>query len=250
MIAIAAGEAVLGSTAGEREQARRDYGPGSEGLFDDEAPVRRARVGGFQLDRSPVSNRYYAEFVAACGVVPPDAESVPAGRWEELRRFHGLTQPYAVVERFLWQVGLPPPKRDLHPAVLVTQEQAAFYCAWRGARLPTEEEWERAARGPHGNVYPWGKLYDGFRVHSRLRRSADTAPVGALSQGNTREGFTDLGGHVWEWTSTPWKGRRDHFVVKGNGWDGHGGFGRGAAHESRAKDVFDVTLGFRCAGDQ
>jgi formylglycine-generating enzyme required for sulfatase activity len=166
-----------------------------------------------------------------------------------LRRFHGLTQPYAVVQRFLWQHNTPPPKREEHPAVLVTHDQAGFYCAWRGARLPREEEWERASRGPQGNTYPWGKLYDGFRVYGRVRRASDTATVGSLPQGNAREGFTDMGGHVWEWTSTPWRGRKDHYVVKGNGWDGRGGFGRGAAHESRARDVVDVTLGFRCAAD-
>lgn len=249
MIQVATGEAVLGSTEGERAQARADYGPGGEGLFGDEAPIRRAHVQGFQLDRSPVTNRLYAEFVAACGVIPPDAESLPQGKWEDMRRFHGLTQPYAVVQRFLWQQNVPTPGREDHPAVLVMRDQAAFYCAWRGARLPREVEWERAARGANGNTYPWGKLYDGFRVFGRVRGSNDTAPVGSLPQGNTREGFTDMGGHVWEWTSTPWRGRKGHYVVKGNAWDGRGGYGRGAARDSRAKDVVDVTLGFRCAAD-
>lgn len=247
MIDIATGEAVLGSTEAERAQARIDFGPGGEQLFADEAPIRRAHVQGFALDRSPVTNRLYAEFVHACGVIPPDAESLPQGKWEDMRRFHGFTQPYATVQRFLWQNNEPAPGREDHPVVLVTHDEAAFYCAWRGMRLPREEEWERASRGPNGNAYPWGKIYDGFRVFGRVRGSNDTAPVGSLPQGNTREGFTDMGGHVWEWTDTRWKGRKGHYVVKGNSWDGRAGYGRGAAHDSRARDVVDVTLGFRCA---
>lgn len=249
MIDIAEGDAILGSTEAERAQARRDYGPGGEALFRDEQPARRVRLRGFRLDRSPVNNHAYAEFVASCGVIPPDDESLPRGNWEDLRRFHGLTQPYEVVQRFLWQQGVPTPGRDQHPAVLVTHDQAAFYCAWRGTRLPTETEWERAARGPRGSTYPWGKAYDVHRVQGRARGTSDTAPVASAPEGNTREGFTDMGGHVWEWTSTPWRKRKGHFVVKGNGWDGRGGYGRGAARDSRAGEVVDVTLGFRCAAD-
>jgi formylglycine-generating enzyme required for sulfatase activity len=249
MIAVPTSEAVLGSTEGERAQARIDYGAGGENLFRNEAPVRRAHVQGFELDRSPVTNRLFAEFVGACGVIPPDAESLPQDKWEQTRRYHGFTQPYEVVRRFLWEQGVPAPGREDHPVVLVTHDQAAFYCAWRGARLPTEKEWERASRGVTGNSYPWGSRYDGFRVFGRVRGSTDTSPVGSLPQGNTREGFTDMGGHVWEWTDTRWEGRKGHFVVKGNAWDGRPGYGRGAAHDSRAKDAIDVALGFRCAAD-
>lgn len=249
MIDVPAGEALLGSSEHERAQARHAYGPGAERLFANEAPVRRAALPRFKLDRSPVTPILYAEFVSDCGVIPPEPTWLTPEKWEELRRFHGLRQPYAVVQRYLWQDNMPPPDYVDHPMVLVTHDQAGFYCAWRGGRLPSEEEWERAARGPSGFVYPWGNRWDGFRVHGMQRGANDTIPIGRLAQGNAPEGFTDMGGHVWEWTSTPWEGRRDDVVVKGNGWDGHPGYGRGAARVKRPKDALDVTHGFRCASN-
>jgi formylglycine-generating enzyme required for sulfatase activity len=86
-------------------------------------------------------------------------------------------------------------------------------------------------------------------VNTAQRGTADTVEVGSLPQGNAPEGFTDMGGHVFEWTATPWPGRRGYAVVKGNGWDGRGGYGRGAARAARPKELRDVTLGFRCAAD-
>jgi formylglycine-generating enzyme required for sulfatase activity len=239
----------MGSTKDERAQARLDYGPGGERLFEDEQPWRRGFVPGFRLDQSPVTGAPYAEFVAACGALAPDAETFTAQRWAALRKRFGLRHEYAQIQRFLWPDREPPKERERHPQVLVSQDEAGFYCAWRGGRLPTEEEWERAARGPAGNVYPWGNRYDPFRVNTEKRGVGDTQDVGSLPQGNAPEGFTDMGGHVLEWTSTPWPDRPKVFVVKGNAWDGRGGFGRGAARFARPADLKDVTLGFRCAAD-
>lgn len=247
MIELPPGLAVLGSTSGERVQAQRDYGPGGERLFGDEAPARRAHVHGFRLDRSPVTNAAYAEIVSACGVIPPDAESITQSAWAQLAQRFGLRASFAEVTRFLWSsAGQPPPLRGQHPMVLVSYDEAAFYCAWRGGRLPTDVEWERAARGQTGTIYPWGPAFDPFRANVALRGAGDTIEVGMRPTGNTAEGFTDLGGHVLEWTSTRATGR-DGYVVKGNGWDGRGGYGRGAAKRVLAADQRAINLGFRCA---
>jgi len=247
MIPIAAGVAVLGSSPAERQQAERDYGPGSAGLFAAEAPARRAHVQAFRLDRSPVTNAAYAEIVPACGVVPPDYENITSSVWAELAQRFGLRASYAEVSRFLWNASEPPRLRAEHPMVLVTYDEAALYCAWRGGRLPTDVEWERAARGPAGSVYPWGAVFDPFRANVALRGAGDTIDVGARPTGNAPEGFTDMGGHVLEWTSTRAPGRDGFAVVKGNGWDGRGGYGRGAASRTLPIDQRDITLGFRCA---
>jgi toxoflavin biosynthesis protein ToxD len=250
MVRVAAGPAVQGSTSQERAQARADFGAGAGAtLFEDEGRVRRAYVHGFRMDLRPVTNALYAEFVEACGVLPPDPETISEVRWEAQRQRFGVQRGYAKIQHFLWIGGRPIETRERHPAVLVSQDEAAFYCAWRGGRLPSEQEWERAARGPSGNVYPWGNRYDPFRVNTALRGQRDTIEVGALPQGNTPEGFTDMGGHVFEWTSTPWPGRPGFVVVKGNGWDGPGGYGRGAARVGLPADLKNVTLGFRCAAD-
>ncbi len=249
MLVVEAGPAVEGSSEQERAQARLDYGPGGQTLFRDEAAARRAYVEGFRMDRSPVTQELYAEFVAACGVFPPAADTLDAAHWQALRKRFGLRHDYAQLQRFLWSDRRPPPERGRHPMVLVSADEAGFYCAWRGARLPREDEWERAARGPTGRIYPWGSRFDPFRVDGAQRGDGDTLEVGSLPQGNTPEGFTDMGGLVFEWTSTPWPARRGYRVVKGNGWDGRGGYGRGAARQARPAEAKDITLGFRCAAD-
>jgi len=247
MLHVPGGLAVLGSTAQERAQARLDYGKGGERLFEDETKVRRAYVHDFRMDKSPVTPRLFAEFVEACGVLPPDAESLPEAKWRALAKRFGLPWDYARVTAELWFEQKPPPTRELHPMVLVTQEEAGFYCAWRGSELPTEDEWERAARGATGNVYPWGDRYDPFRVNTAQTGTGDTMDVGSMPHGDTAEGFTDMGGMVFEWTQTPWPGKPGFAVVKGNAFNGRGGYGRGAARVARPVELRDLTLGFRCA---
>ncbi|MDD9970783.1 MAG: SUMF1/EgtB/PvdO family nonheme iron enzyme [Myxococcales bacterium] len=248
MVTIPAGPATLGSTEAERGQARRDYGPGGNELFRDEQEAKQHPLSAFRIDPTPVTNAAYAEFVEACGALPPDGETITPAFWQAQRERYGLAVNYPDIQRFVWPGRLPERSRARHPAVLVTQDEAAFYCAWRGGRLPTEAEWERAARGPGGYVYPWGNRYDPFRVYSRARGATDTNEVGVLTVGDTPEGVHDMGGHVFEWTSTRYPGRKGAFVVKGNGFGLPGGFGRGAARLPRSADIRDIRLGFRCAG--
>ncbi len=249
MVPIEGGAAVLGSTEAERAQARRDYGPGGDALFRGEAKVRRASVAPFRIDRTPVTNEAYRELVESCGTPAPSHELLDEGTWEALRKRFGIPFSYAQIQGFLWDDGVPPRARNRHPVVLVTHDQAGLYCAWRGARLPSGLEWERAARGRQGRIYPWGDAYDPFRVNTAQRNEGDTVPVGTLTQGASAEGVLDLGGNVYEWTSTPWPGSNDKMVVKGNAWTGRGGYGRGAARLAFARDLRNVTLGFRCVAD-
>ena len=249
MVAIPAGVATLGSTEAERVQARRDYGAGGEQLFRDEQETHQVQLSGFRIDPTPVTNAAYAEFVEACGALPPDAETLTPEFWQANQERYGVAANFSDIQRFIWPGQKPERARARHPAVLVTRDQAGFYCAWRGGRLPSEVEWERAARGPGGYIYPWGNRYDAFRVYSRVRGAVDTNEVGVLTSGDTPEGLHGMGGHVFEWTSTPYPGVSDAFVAKGNGFGMTGGYGRGAARVPRAGDIRDIRLGFRCAAD-
>ena len=250
MIGIPAGPATVGSSESDRARARLEYGPGSEALFRNERPVGRAQLAAFRIDRTPVTNDQFAEFVRSCGAIPPDHEGLPQSRWEQLQESQGSRFGYATVQRFLWSSASPPPNREKHPSVLIDQEQAAFFCAWRGARLPTEEEWERASRGPGASRYPWGPDYDPSRVNSQPEGGGDTERVGSRPAGASPEGVLELGGHVFEWTSSASGEAAGAFVVKGKGWTTPGGFGRGAARLTRAASVREVDLGFRCAADE
>ena len=117
----------------------------------------------------PVTNDQYALFVADVGAAPPPHLPAPGD----------------------------------HPVTFVDWFDAAAFCAWAGGRLPTEAEWEKAARGTDGRIYPWGDEEDASRaaIGSGLKRGS-TSPVGSRPAGASPYGLHDMAGNVWEWTST------------------------------------------------
>jgi formylglycine-generating enzyme required for sulfatase activity len=101
-----------------------------------------------------------------------------------------------------WKNELPLPGEDHHPVTDTDWYDADAYCRWAGKRLPTEEEWEKAARGPNGQVWPWGNQHDVARANT-LESGRDWAePVGSHPEGISPYGVYDMAGNVWEWTSS------------------------------------------------
>ena len=138
-------------------------------------PRQRLDLPAYRIDRHLVTNADYARFVANTEHRTPFvSESV----WRGYRLVHG----YARVLKFLWRDGRPPAGREQHPVVLVSHADAAAYCAWRGARLPNEAEWEKAARGTDGRYFPWGDTFDAGRLNSEDGGPFDTVPVGPVSE--------------------------------------------------------------------
>jgi iron(II)-dependent oxidoreductase len=159
---------------------------------------------------------------------------------------------------------LAQPGFERHPVNEVTWNGARAYCGWRGARLPTEAEWEAAARGREGRRYPWGDEAPTAERAVFARRSNETEPVGSRPAGATPDGIQDLAGNVAEWTSSLYRpypyrtddGREDpeargERVTRGGDhvFDVSPEKLRGAFRGgfSRATDVGHRHIGFRCA---
>jgi hypothetical protein len=95
------------------------------------------------------------------------------------------------------------PTRVNHPVTVISWKQAVAYCRWAGKRLPTEAEWEKAARGTDGRQYPWGNRYEADRVNAGY--TDGTTAVGSYPLGGSPYGVMDMAGNVWEWTSSLYK---------------------------------------------
>ena len=135
----------------------------------DESRQRVVEVDGFELTRTPVTNGQYERFVAETGAAAPP-------HW---------------------------PARSDHPVTFVDWDEASAFCAWAGGRLPTEAEWEKAARGTDGRSYPWGDEEDeGRAAVGHGLKHGSTSPVGSHPDGASPYGLLDMAGNVWEWTST------------------------------------------------
>jgi sulfatase modifying factor 1 len=215
---------------------------GSDRHYAEEAPARRVRVDGFWIDRHPVTNARFHAFVAATGYVtvaerPLDPADFPGAPAENLvpGSLVFVPTPGPVDLRHLsqWWVWTPgacwrQPEgsgssiedREAHPVVHVAHEDATAYATWAGASLPTEAEWERAARGGiDGAEFTWGdeprpggvtmaNTWDG--PDFPWRRAAEngwerTSPVGAYPPNGY--GLHDMAGNVWEWTVDWWTSR-------------------------------------------
>jgi formylglycine-generating enzyme required for sulfatase activity len=236
MVWIPAGEFVMGTDQKDEQQRSEDLGI-IKPWFEDEHPAHRVFVQGFYMDRLEVTNGDYAAYLKATQAPPPPS--------------------------------FPPDvdSADL-PVTDIDWFQADTYCRWAGKRLPAEAEWEKAARGPDGRIFPWG---DEYSVDKANILGKALAPVGSYPQGRSPYGIDDLLGNVWEWTSDwygPYPGnsyRSDKFgtgykVIRGKSWTT--AFGHQSMpeiqeitrHESRAgyRLLFDPDyhfsdLGFRCA---
>lgn len=162
---------------------------GSEQDFDDN-PLHTARIAPFFIDVHPVSNAEYARFVSAAG------HRVPK----------------------LWMDGAPPPGDENHPVVWLSWFDASAYAEWAGKRLPTEDEWEYAARGCDGREYPWGTDFSPERCNCRATGLGGTSPLGSFADGVSPFGCHDMSGNVWEWVASWREEARQQRVLRGGAW--------------------------------
>jgi iron(II)-dependent oxidoreductase len=159
----------------------------------DERPANPITLPTFSIDRYPVTNAQFAVFLDAVG--PSNANG---------ERLFDVQDPDARIRqvgaRWAAHAGF-----ERHPVVEVSWAGARDYCAWRGKRLPTEAEWEKAARGTDARKYPWG---NGPPDRTRTQYNAgynETAPVDRFPAGASPYGVQDLSGNAWEWVSSAYR---------------------------------------------
>ncbi len=241
MILIPAGEFIMGSTEQEITDAWRQNDGGWEREdYTSSYPQRKITLPDFYIDKKEVSNSDYKMFVEATGREAPSI-------WED----QTLNMPN-------------------QPVVGVDWNDADSYCRWRGSRLPTEAEWEKAARSIDGRIWPWGNTWDPRKANhgNGIGYGYDesdgwryTAPVGT-ELGVSPYGVLNMAGNVYEWTADDFnsypendKYNQEDFekgfkTLRGGAYDDGISEQRAATRCGFRKDYKDVDVGFRCVRDK
>jgi formylglycine-generating enzyme required for sulfatase activity len=178
MLWIPAGEFRMGSNPDQVEQAAEWCGCNKRG-FEDEQYLHKVYLDGFYIDQYEVSNRQFQAFADASGYVTDAEHKNEANTW-----------------RTAYAAGMGD-----YPVVWMSWNDARAYCDWAGKRLPTEAEWEKAARGTDARLWPWGSDWDADRLNSGQGGRRATTPVGSFPDGASPYGVLDMAGNVWEWVN-------------------------------------------------
>ncbi|MBI4552620.1 MAG: SUMF1/EgtB/PvdO family nonheme iron enzyme [Candidatus Latescibacteria bacterium] len=205
---------------------------GGDSTNADERPFHQVSTEAFYVDRYEVTNAQYKRFLEATGHTPPR---------------HWLNGEY-------------PPGEARYPVVGVSWYDADAYAKWAGKRLPSEAEWEKAARGTDGRLYPWGDEFRPERLNVGGNEDSyeTTSPVGSFPEGVSPYGVLDMGGNVWEWT-TDWYGPypgnltpnpaygEQYRVIRGGSWMNYDLNTRASNRGKYYPSDTSLLLGFRCA---
>ncbi len=228
---------------------------GDPAAKDREKPQHLVRLDDYAVDRTEVTIAMFAEFIASSGHLPAAARNGYGYRW--------LGGRWAQTQGAHWEdaAGDGSPDNGSMPVTQVSWDDAHAYCAWAHRRLPTEAEWEKAARGSDGRRFPWG---DAEPTDALLRFGQLDGPVavGSFPAGASPFGVMDMAGNVWEWTAD-WYGPEyyaespadnpagpasgQYRVIRGGGWNTGPSNARVTNRDVAEPDSYNDMLGFRCA---
>jgi eukaryotic-like serine/threonine-protein kinase len=240
LVYVPAGDFKMGSARSEDPQT-----------LEEELPQHNVFLDAYWIDQTEVTNKQYAMCVADGGVC-----TKPKENGSLTRSSYFDNSQYAN-----------------YPVIFVSWSQAAAYCAWAGRRLPTEAEWEKAARGPDGRIYPWGNTFDGTKANYCDVNCnnpwkgpfddgyTDTSPVGDYPDAASVYNAFDMAGNVYEWVAD-WYGPYSRIsqvnptgpasglehIIRGGSWGDDSAHIRAAVRSHiNAADYWTNFIGFRCA---
>ncbi len=281
MVLVPGGDFTRGSNVVDTEGLQQRYGFAAP-LFLDEHPQQKIAVPGFYIDTFEVSNQQYKTFVQTTGRKPllmwtengyrytPDqmqSMTVEALRTLatdvfKLDKDTRSMSKEALISALQQQQKL----QDPLPAGGMNWMEAYAFCVWRGARLPSEAEWEKAARGTNGLEFPWGNEWNPKIVGTGEdgRYEEGIAPVGSYPQSKSPYGAQDMAGNAWEWVQDWYDaypgsdyaskefGKKNKVIRGGSGGVGHYGisyFYRASTRQFAEPEMESDDVGLRCARD-
>ncbi|NOX77044.1 MAG: formylglycine-generating enzyme family protein [Gammaproteobacteria bacterium] len=281
MVLVPAGPFVRGSNRVDDSGKQQEYGL-VKPLFLNEHPRATVILPAYFMNTYEVSNQEYKQFTREARQAEPKEWSQNGYNLllERLKSTDLETLRWIATEYFKFDIDTRSMRKsqllrhmtqwqatqDKLPVAGVSWYQADAYCRWKGKRLPTEVEWEKAARGAQGQEYPWGDDWDTAlaNIGDDVEWEEGIAPVGSYPQNKSPFGLYDMAGNVWEWVADwyqPYPGsdyQSDDFgetnkVIRGGGGGvGHYSlsfFFRGAMRGSAAPATQGGDVGFRCAKD-
>ncbi len=268
-VTIPGGSFVMGTTPGEvteavRQCITRDAGACEASYAQDSFPAHQVTVDAFLMETTEVT---FEQYVAFLNVRGPDAHVNRCAGFPCIQTQNESRDAPIIFDGTTYTIGAG---LSQHPVYGVTWYGAREYCESVGRRLPTEAEWERAARADDGRVYPWGNTWDNALAKTRLPRDAPpgSLQVGSLPLGASIYGVYDMAGNVAEWISDYYSERHyeeqarrgnamnptgpiigQQKVLRGGSWDGLPFFSRTVHRQSARPDEFLRWIGFRCVED-
>lgn len=280
-VLIPSGVFIMGSNKTDIEDKGKEFGL-VKPLYLDEHPEQKIDLPSYYIDQYEVTNSQYKQFVRATRYPEPFSWSqngynlleerlkitdIETLRWIVSEYFKlDLDTRHMSKAELLDAMSKDRAFKDRIPVTEVSWHDANAFCRWRGGRLPTEAEWEKAARGVDGLEYPWGNQWD-----TSLTNAGDNdqwegglAPVGSYPQNKSPFGVFDMAGNVWEWVDDWYKAypgsdyKSDNFGEKNKVLRGGGGgvghyalsyFFRNAMRSYAPPGVKNNDVGFRCARD-